>query len=72
MRCQTRPARLEPADYADSRSSAAIVAGALLMLAAILGLIGRNRVNHATPPIPEAEIESAKTDIDVVEERARR
>ncbi|MBE1558693.1 phage holin family protein [Nonomuraea africana] len=53
-------------------AAAGIVAGVLLVLAAVLGLIGKKQVKKATPPTPEAAIESVKTDIDVVKERARR
>ncbi|MEV4160585.1 phage holin family protein [Nonomuraea dietziae] len=53
-------------------AAAAIVAAALFVLAAVLGLIGKNQVKQATPPTPEAAIASVKTDIDVVKERARR
>jgi uncharacterized membrane protein YqjE len=52
---------------------AAIVVGAVLLLAAgIVGLMGRSRVTTATPPIPEMALESVRTDIDVVKERAQR
>ncbi|GAA3466674.1 phage holin family protein [Nonomuraea roseola] len=53
-------------------AAAAIVAAALFVLAAVLGLIGKNQVKQATPPTPEAAIASVRTDIDVVKERARR
>ncbi|MEU7900119.1 phage holin family protein [Nonomuraea sp. NPDC049152] len=72
MRSETRPAWLEPAENGGRSGAAAIVAGALLRLAAVLGLIGRNQVNRATSPILDAALESGKSDIDVVEERARR
>ncbi|SEG25845.1 Putative Holin-X, holin superfamily III [Nonomuraea solani] len=53
-------------------AAAAIVAGALFVAAALLGLIGKNQVQRATPPVPEETIASVKADIDMVKERARR
>jgi hypothetical protein len=37
-----------------------IVAGILMLLAAILGLLGLSAVKKATPPVPEQAIEEAK------------
>lgn len=53
-------------------AAAGIVGGALLILAGILALIGKNQVKQATPPMPEEAVESVRADIDVVKERARR
>ncbi|HUR06628.1 MAG TPA: phage holin family protein [Nonomuraea sp.] len=53
-------------------AAAALVAGALFVVAAVLGLIGKNQVKQATPPVPEEAIASVKADIDMVKERARR
>ncbi|MFI6322677.1 phage holin family protein [Nonomuraea sp. NPDC050556] len=53
-------------------AAAGIVAGALLVVAAILALVGKNQVRQAAPPMPEETVESVKADIDVVKERARR
>lgn len=53
-------------------AAAALVAGVLFVVAAVLGLIGKNQVKQATPPVPEEAIASVKADIDVVKERARR
>ncbi|TMR19183.1 phage holin family protein [Nonomuraea turkmeniaca] len=53
-------------------AAAAIVAGALFVVAAVLGLIGKNQVKRAAPLVPEETIASVKADIDMVKERARR
>jgi nitrate/nitrite transporter NarK len=53
-------------------AAAAIVAGALLVIAAVLGLIGKNQVKQAAPPVPEETIASVKADFDMVKERAAR
>ncbi|MEU4230491.1 phage holin family protein [Nonomuraea sp. NPDC026600] len=53
-------------------AAAALVAGVLFIVAAVLGLLGKNQVKQATPPLPEVAIASVKADIDVVKERARR
>ncbi|WP_188187696.1 phage holin family protein [Nonomuraea sp. SYSU D8015] len=53
-------------------AAAAIVAGALFIVAAVLGMIGKNQVKRATPPVPEETIASVKADIDMVREKARR
>ncbi|GAA2889007.1 phage holin family protein [Nonomuraea rubra] len=53
-------------------AAAAIVAGVLFIVSALLGLFGKNEVKRATPPVPEETIASVKADIDMVKERARR
>lgn len=53
-------------------AAAALVAVVLFIVAAVLGLIGKNQVKQATPPMPEEAIASVKADIDMVKERARR
>ena len=47
-------------------ASALIVAGALLLIAAILVLIGVSSLKKGVPPIPEDAIESIKKDINTV------
>jgi MFS family permease len=51
--------------------AALIVAVVLGAVAAVLALQGRNKVRAATPPAPEAAIETTKADIDVVRTRAK-
>ncbi|WP_336205469.1 phage holin family protein [Nonomuraea sp. LPB2021202275-12-8] len=52
--------------------AAAIVAVALFVVAALLGLVGKKKVKQATPPVPEETIASVKADIGAVKEGARR
>jgi Putative Actinobacterial Holin-X, holin superfamily III len=49
---------------------ALIVAAAYAAIAGGLALVGRRRVEHATPPVPEQAIESTKADIDETKRRA--
>ncbi|NUR86007.1 MAG: phage holin family protein [Nonomuraea sp.] len=53
-------------------AAAAIVAAILFIAAAVLGVIGKNQVKQATPPVPAETIASVKADIDMVKERAHR
>lgn len=52
--------------------SAFIVTGALLAVAGILALIGKRQVAEATPPKPEAAIESVRADVAEIKERVGR
>jgi uncharacterized membrane protein YqjE len=52
--------------------AALIVAVVLFAAAGVLALTGKKRVQQATPPAPEAAIESVQTDIEEVKERAGR
>jgi MFS family permease len=52
--------------------SAFIVTGALGVLAGVMALVGKNQVAQATPPKPEAAIESVQADVAEIKERARR
>ncbi|HZB31212.1 MAG TPA: phage holin family protein [Streptosporangiaceae bacterium] len=53
-------------------AAALIIMGALFVIAAVLGLIGRSRVNRGVPPVPEQALESTKQDVIEIKERARR
>ncbi|MFG1710167.1 phage holin family protein [Nonomuraea sp. M3C6] len=53
-------------------AAATIVAGVLFIIAALLGLIGKNQVKRAGSPVPSETIASVKADIDMVKERSRR
>ncbi|MBN6052042.1 phage holin family protein [Nonomuraea sp. RK-328] len=53
-------------------AATAVVAGALFVIAGVVGLIGRKQVDRATPPVPSEAIESVRTDIDVVKGKVRR
>jgi uncharacterized membrane protein YqjE len=52
--------------------AALIVAVVLFGVAGVLALTGKKQVQQATPPTPEAAIESVQTDIEAVKERAGR
>jgi Flp pilus assembly protein TadB len=53
-------------------AAALIVAGVLFAVAAVLGLIGRKRVNRGVPPIPARALDSTKQDVIEIKERAHR
>ncbi|MET0590221.1 MAG: phage holin family protein [Naasia sp.] len=46
--------------------AALIVAGALLLIAVILVLIGASRLKKGVPPLPEKSIESVKDDVKAI------
>jgi uncharacterized membrane protein YqjE len=52
--------------------AALIVAVALFAVAGVLALTGKKQVEQATPPKPEAAIDSVQKDIDKVKESAGR
>jgi MFS family permease len=52
--------------------SAFIVAGALLLVAGVMALAGKKEVDEATPPKPEATIQTVQADVAEIKERARR
>lgn len=52
--------------------AALIVAGVLLLLAAILGLFGRGQLSKALPAAPSQAIESSKQDVTAITKAARR
>jgi hypothetical protein len=52
--------------------AALIVGAALLAAAAAAALAGRGRLHKATPPVPEQTVDSIKTDVEEIRERARR
>lgn len=52
---------------------AALIVGAfLLVVATVVALAGRKRTRQGTPPVPVEAVESVKTDVAAVRERARR
>ncbi|ETK32655.1 membrane protein [Microbispora sp. ATCC PTA-5024] len=53
-------------------ASAAIVGGALLVLAGVVGLVGKQQVTQATPPMPDEAMRSIRADIDAVKGSAHR
>jgi hypothetical protein len=48
------------------------VGAVLLAVAAVLALRGKGRLQKATPPVPEQAVDSIKTDVEEIKERARR
>jgi Flp pilus assembly protein TadB len=53
-------------------AAALIVAGALFVVAAVLGLIGRKRVRRGVPPMPVQALDSTRQDVAEIRERVRR
>ena len=52
---------------------AALIVGVVLMaIAGVAGLLGKNRVAEAAPPVPSDAIESVKKDVAAVKEGAHR
>lgn len=51
--------------------AALIVTVVLAAVAGVLALQGRNQLQEATPPTPEAAIETTKTDVQVLKGRAQ-
>ena len=52
--------------------SALIVGAALLVVAAVLAALGRSHMRKATPPVPTQTVDSVKTDVAAIRERAHR
>jgi Flp pilus assembly protein TadB len=52
--------------------AAAIVAVLLFVAAALLGLVGKKKVQQATPMVPAETMASVRADLDAVKEGARR
>jgi uncharacterized membrane protein YqjE len=52
--------------------AALIVGAALLAIAAAAASLGKGRMQKATPPLPKDAVDSIKTDIEEIKERARR
>jgi hypothetical protein len=52
--------------------SALIVGVALLAVAGAAALLGKSRLQKATPPVPQDAVGSVKADVEVIKERARR
>ena len=55
----------------DAWLAALIVSVAYLAVAGVLALVGKSRVERATPPVPERAQESVRDDVDEVKARAR-
>ncbi len=51
--------------------SALIVAGAYAVIAGVLALVGKKRVEAGTPPMPEQALDSSKRDIETAKQSAK-
>ncbi len=56
----------------DGWLAALVVAGALLLLAAVLALVGRSQLRKVSPPIPKEAIASTQDDLAAVKKSAHR
>ena len=52
--------------------SALIVGVALLAVAGAAALLGKSRLQKAAPPVPAETVDSVKTDVEEIKQRARR
>jgi uncharacterized membrane protein YqjE len=52
--------------------SALVVGAALLAVAGIAALVGKSRLQQATPPVPQEAVQSVKADVDEIKERTHR
>jgi hypothetical protein len=52
--------------------AALIVAGALLLVAAVLGVLGKTQISKAIPPAPAQAIASSKQDVAAIKKAAGR
>ena len=53
-------------------AAALIVAGGLLLIAAVAALIGRREVKQAVPPVPAEAVDSMRYDLETIRGRAKR
>lgn len=53
-------------------AAALIVAVLIFIVAGVLGLLGKNQIKRATPPVPASTVESVKRDVATVQERIKR
>jgi hypothetical protein len=67
----TAAAILGLASAVDGWLAALIVAAVYLLIAGVLALFGRSKVQAATPPVPEQALESVKEDARQTKQRAK-
>jgi membrane protein len=67
----TAAAILALATAMDGWLAALIVAGAYLLAAGVLALLGRSKIQAATPPIPEQTADSVREDVKRTKEKAK-
>lgn len=70
--CLIAAAVLGLATAVEAWLAAVIVAVVLLAAAGIAALMGKKKVEQATPPAPERAMRSVKRDVDTVKRRARK
>ena len=51
--------------------AALIVGGVLAAVAGVLALVGKGKVQQATPPLPEQAMSSAREDVETAKARAQ-
>ena len=67
----TAAAILALATAVDGWLAALIVAVVWGALAGVLALTGKNKVQEATPPVPERALDTTKQDVETIKERAQ-
>jgi nitrate/nitrite transporter NarK len=67
----TACAILALATAVDAWLAALIVAVVYGAIAGVLALTGKNKVQEATPPVPERAIDSTKADVETAKRRAK-
>jgi Putative Actinobacterial Holin-X, holin superfamily III len=67
----TAAAILGLSEAVDAWLAALIVAAVYAAMAGVLALVGRNRVEAGTPPLPKRAIESSKEDIETAKRSAK-
>jgi Putative Actinobacterial Holin-X, holin superfamily III len=56
----------------DVWAAALIVTGGLAVVTALMAALGKQQVSKASPPTPERTVDSVKTDVAEIKERAQR
>jgi Putative Actinobacterial Holin-X, holin superfamily III len=67
----TAAAILGLATAVDAWLAALIVAAVYLLMAGVLALFGRSKIEAATPPMPEQTVASVKKDVELTKQKAK-
>jgi lipopolysaccharide export LptBFGC system permease protein LptF len=67
----TAAAILGLATAVDAWLAALIVAAVYLLVAGVLALAGRSKVQEGSPPVPEQTVESVKEDVELTKQKAK-
>ena len=70
--CLLASAIIAIAGAASAWLAALIVGATLLAVAGAAALLGKSRLQKATPPVPQEAVGSIKTDVEEIKERAKR